>query len=162
VVSPQASSPIEIAFPCCATVRVHHDADMRLLQHVAAGLLGVAWCFVFRNRRGTQFKILYWVRDRWAIWHRRPEQGTFRALQASDDQASLSISSAELAMLIEGIDASEVHRKQRFRMSGKIDEFLVLYARINPLPETGLKRSCRSTMGLPSERFGRLRSVATT
>jgi hypothetical protein len=39
VVSPQASSPIEIAFPCGATVRVHHDADLRLMQHVATGLL---------------------------------------------------------------------------------------------------------------------------
>jgi hypothetical protein len=33
--------------------------------------------FVFRNRRGTQLKILYRVGDGWAIWHRRLEQGTF-------------------------------------------------------------------------------------
>jgi transposase len=71
--------------------------------------------FVFRNKRGTQLKILYWVGDGWAIWHRRLEQGTFRSLQASDGQASLSISAAELAMLLEGLDASEVHRRKRYQ-----------------------------------------------
>jgi hypothetical protein len=42
VVRPPVGSPIEISFPCGATIRVQHDADLRLLQHVAACLLGVA------------------------------------------------------------------------------------------------------------------------
>jgi hypothetical protein len=42
VIRPPVGSPIEIAFPCGATVRVQQDADLQLLQHVAACLLGVA------------------------------------------------------------------------------------------------------------------------
>jgi transposase len=58
-------------------------ADMRRSFDGLSGLVQAAMqlesasgaLFVFRNRRGTQLKILYWVGDGWAIWHRRLEVG---------------------------------------------------------------------------------------
>jgi hypothetical protein len=42
LVAAQGNQPIEIAFPCGATVRVQHGADLALLQRVAACLAEVA------------------------------------------------------------------------------------------------------------------------
>jgi transposase len=73
--------------------------------------------FVFRNRRGDRLKILYWDRDGLAIWYKRLEVGTFRFPVASRDQTRLEVSSADLAMLLDGVDLGSVRRTQRYQRS---------------------------------------------
>ena len=72
--------------------------------------------FVFRNRSGERLKILYWDRDGLALWYKRLEQGTFQlpARQANQDHG-LEISTADLAMLLEGIDLKSARRRPRYR-----------------------------------------------
>jgi transposase len=69
--------------------------------------------FVFRNQRGDRLKLLYWDEDGFVIVYKRLEAGTFRFPQA--DSASLQIRSADLHMLLDGVDFENVKRRRRFR-----------------------------------------------
>ncbi len=70
--------------------------------------------FVFRNRRGDRVKILYWDRSGFCIWYKMLEQGTFH-LPAGNDQY-VEMSSAELALLLEGIDLAGARRHLRYKL----------------------------------------------
>jgi transposase len=71
--------------------------------------------FVFRNRRADRLKLLYWDGDGYAVWYKRLESGTFRFPTALRGQASLIISAADWAMLLDGVDLSSVRRGKRYR-----------------------------------------------
>jgi transposase len=68
--------------------------------------------FVFRSRRADRVKVLYWDRDGYAIWYKRLEKGTFRFPEHLADGAELRAS--DLAMLLEGIDPTQVKRARRY------------------------------------------------
>ena len=71
--------------------------------------------FIFLNRRATQVRILFWDRDGYCVLCKRLEQGTFRRVQSADGEASVEIEAAELAMLLQGIDAQGVHKRKRYK-----------------------------------------------
>ena len=72
--------------------------------------------FVFRSKRGDRVKILYWNTQGYALWYTRLEVGTFRfPAPARDEQCSVVISAADLAMLLDGVDLSSVKRTKRYR-----------------------------------------------
>ncbi len=72
--------------------------------------------FVFRSKRGDRLKILYWNTHGYALWYTRLEAGTFRFPAATSvEQPGLSISAADLAMLLDGVDLSSVRRTKRYR-----------------------------------------------
>jgi transposase len=71
--------------------------------------------YVFLNRRLTQMRALFWDRDGYCYLAKRLEQGTFRRIESRDGQSYLEIESAELAMLLAGLDAEHVRRRKRFR-----------------------------------------------
>ncbi len=58
--------------------------------------------FVFRGRRGDRIKILWWDGDGLCLFAKRLEQGYFVWPQATS--GSVSLRSAQLSMLLEGID----------------------------------------------------------
>ena len=70
--------------------------------------------FVFRNRRADRVKLLYWDGDGYAIWYKRLEAGTFR-FPAAQGQPSVTVSAADWAMLLDGVDLSSVRRGKRFQ-----------------------------------------------
>ena len=71
--------------------------------------------FVFFNRRRDRVKILLWDRSGLALYYKRLEKGTFR-LSAFEHSDSLraEIESAELALILEGIDLAHAKRRPRF------------------------------------------------
>ena len=72
--------------------------------------------FVFRSRRADRLKLLYWEEGGFALWYKRLEAGTFGFPAATrDDQQSLTISAADLAMLLDGVDLASVKRTKRYR-----------------------------------------------
>jgi transposase len=76
--------------------------------------------FVFRSRRGDRLKLLYWDNDGLAIWYKRLEEGTFVFPPPSSERNQVGahgivIRSAELAMLLDGIDLANVKRRQRYQ-----------------------------------------------
>jgi transposase len=58
--------------------------------------------FVFRGRRGDRIKCLWWSGDGACLFYKRLENGHFVWPQA--ETGSVSLSSAQLSMLLEGID----------------------------------------------------------
>lgn len=73
--------------------------------------------FVFRSKRADRIKLLWWDTDGFAIWYKRLEQGTFRFPPVRGDQASVTISAADLTMLLDGVDLSSVRRSKRYQHS---------------------------------------------
>lgn len=72
--------------------------------------------FVFINRRGDQAKCLFWDRSGLCILHKRLEVGTFcRVRDATSGELHVEIDSAELGLMLEGIDLSNAKRRKRFR-----------------------------------------------
>lgn len=71
--------------------------------------------FVFFNRRRDRVKILVWDRSGLALYYKRLEKGTFR-LSAFEHPDSLraEIESAELALILEGIELANATRRPRF------------------------------------------------
>jgi transposase len=58
--------------------------------------------FVFRGRRGDRIKVLWWDGDGMCLFAKRLERGRFVWPQARE--GSVSLTSAQLSMLLEGID----------------------------------------------------------
>jgi transposase len=71
--------------------------------------------FVFRSKRADRIKLLYWDEDGYALWYKRLEAGTFRFPAIDEQQASVTISAADLAMLLDGVDLASVRRGKRYR-----------------------------------------------
>jgi transposase len=70
--------------------------------------------FVFRNKAGDRLKLLFWDRDGLVIYYKRLEEGTF-VFPARPDGRSVEIRSADLAMLLDGVDLDSVRRRKRYR-----------------------------------------------
>jgi transposase len=73
--------------------------------------------FVFRNKRADRVKLLYWDGDGYAIWYKRLEAGTFRFPKPAESAAGLTISAADLTMLLDGVDLASIRRQARYRRS---------------------------------------------
>jgi transposase len=72
--------------------------------------------FVFRNKRADRIKLLYWDGDGYAIWYKRLESGSFRFPASPEEPAvSLTVSAADLTMLLDGVDLASVRRRLRYR-----------------------------------------------
>ena len=70
--------------------------------------------FVFFNRSRDKIKILYWDNDGFAIWYKRLEKGTFHLTLPDTGKTSVTLTRAQLAMLLEGIDFQNVKQRKRF------------------------------------------------
>ncbi len=73
--------------------------------------------FVFANRRRDRIKILYWDRDGFAVWAKRPEEGTYAMPFGDLTENRREITAAELGALLSGIDLSQAKRRKRYRRS---------------------------------------------
>ena len=69
--------------------------------------------FVFLNRRRDRVKLLIWEEDGMLIVYKRLERGTF-ALPAGDGD-SIALSSAQLSLLLGGIDLKQTRPRKRYR-----------------------------------------------
>ena len=76
--------------------------------------------FVFLNRKQTQVRILYWERDGFCILMKRLERGTFRRSKRADGEVRVEIDAGDLALLLEGIDASRARRSKRYRKPSEL------------------------------------------
>ena len=68
--------------------------------------------FVFRNRRANALKMLIWTHGGFMLLYKKLEKGRFRWPVLADDRGTLS--PAELAALLEGIDLSSSRRLKRW------------------------------------------------
>ena len=70
--------------------------------------------FVFRSRRGDRLKILLWDQDGFVVWYKRLEAGVFKLPRVKEGARSLELRASELAMVLDGIDVSQLKRVPRY------------------------------------------------
>jgi transposase len=78
--------------------------------------------YVFRNRRGSHVRILFWDRSGYCLVSKRLEKGTFRVpwtTEAMAGRAHLQMEAAELSLLLEGIDLRGARRRPRWTPRGE-------------------------------------------
>jgi transposase len=68
--------------------------------------------FVFFNRPRTRVKVLAWDRSGYWLWYKRLEAGVFKLPKA--DRSRLELTSAELSLILEGIDLAGAKRQKRY------------------------------------------------
>ena len=72
--------------------------------------------YVFINRRGDVAQILFWDRTGFVVMRKRLEVGTFKLVREADGTATqMEIDSAELSLMLEGIDLHKATRRKRYR-----------------------------------------------
>ena len=73
--------------------------------------------FIFVNKKHNQVKLLLWEGDGFALYYKRLEQGTYELPSGDDPKTSLSISSQQLQLILQGISLKSVHRRKRYQHS---------------------------------------------
>lgn len=96
-------------------MRKGHDGLAALVQRQMGQDVFSGHLFVFVSRRGNRIKILSWDRGGFVLWYKRLERGRFRLPRVGEDEAVLQLDSAELSMLVDGIDYSRVRKPPRWR-----------------------------------------------
>jgi len=72
--------------------------------------------FAFINRRGHIAQLLFWDRNGFILMKKRLEAGTFRLARKPLPEAThVEIDSAELALMLEGIELDGATRRKRYR-----------------------------------------------
>ena len=72
--------------------------------------------FVFLNRRGHVAQLLFWDRSGFCIVKKRLEAGTFKLVATVAPGAThVEIDSAELALMLEGIELEGARRRKRYK-----------------------------------------------
>ena len=71
--------------------------------------------FVFSGKRRDRVKLLYFDGDGYAVWYKRLELGVYRWPCGAAEQASVTLSAADLTMILSGVDLASVKRTKRYR-----------------------------------------------
>jgi transposase len=80
--------------------------------------------FLFLNRRRDRIKILFWEPDGLVIFSKRLEAGTVQNLEPaagarrSSGPAGIELTTADLAMLLTGIDVTTAQRRKCYTHAG--------------------------------------------
>jgi transposase len=70
--------------------------------------------FVFRNKAADRIKLLIWEEDGYAIWYKRLEAGSYRFPSAPESLPRVEVRTADLVMLLAGVDLASVKRGKRY------------------------------------------------
>jgi transposase len=93
------------------------------LSALVSGVIGqdpmAGHLFVFFGRRADQVKVLYWDRTGYCVWSKRLERGRFRLPHSTPGpDGCVEVESAELGLILEGIDLAGARRRARWRRGG--------------------------------------------
>jgi len=98
-------------------MRRSYDGLMAIVQAEFARDIRLGDYFMFVNKRRDRIKIMWWDRDGLAIFMKRLEAGTVQKPLITSDTKSLVIDQAQLAMLLTGIDVSNIKRRKRYAVA---------------------------------------------
>ena len=96
-------------------MRKHIDGIAALVENLLQESPRSGHLFVVFNRRGDQVRILFWDRTGYCLLSKRLERGVFRMSWEGDVSGShVEMESAELALILEGIDLRGAKRRKRW------------------------------------------------
>ncbi len=107
-------------FLCTTPTNMHYSFDrlMGRAQEVFDQDPTSGHLFLFVNRSRDRMKILFWDRDRFCIWYKRLERGTFQLLTRTNDEEGIELDYAQLVRLLGGLDLRTGRRRKRYRRVG--------------------------------------------
>lgn len=97
----------------CTDMRKGIDGLAMLVQAVLRQDPFCGHLFVFRGRKANLIKIVYWDGTGLCLFTKRLEQGVFLWPSNIEQGETLTLSSAQLAMLIDGVDWRVPERRWR-------------------------------------------------
>lgn len=83
---------------------------MQLQMSVLSGSV-----FIFINKKRNQVKLILWEGDGLAMYYKRLEKGTYELPVYNDENSSVSISSQELHLILQGISLKSIHKRKRYQ-----------------------------------------------
>jgi transposase len=121
-----------LSFPHAVRIFLHTEAvDLRKSFDGLSGLVSQAFpdqdllsghLFLFLNGRRDRIKMLHWDADGLVIWYKRLEAGSFQIPRRITPGAAVELKSAQLAMLLSGIDLATARQRKRYRRPEEIRE----------------------------------------
>ena len=113
-----------LSFPPCVRIfiatqpidgRKGVDSLVSLIRSILAMDPLSGHIYVFFSKRRDRVRIVYWDRNGFAMWTKRLEKGQFHPAFSQDGRLVASlIESAELMLLLEGIDLAGARRRPRW------------------------------------------------
>jgi transposase len=87
--------------------------SLRSFRNTSRRIRSPAICFAFRGRNASRLKILFWDGNGLCLFTKRIDQGGFIWPRMGDPGGTVTLSPAQPAMLIEGIDWRTPERRWR-------------------------------------------------
>ena len=99
-----------------------HPTDMRKSFDALSGLvrnnLGYnpinGEVFIFINKRRDKIKLLHWQGSGYLLYYKRLETGTFELPRYDASVGSISLSYAQMIMIMDGLSIKNLHQRKRY------------------------------------------------
>jgi len=73
--------------------------------------------FIFINRRRDKIKLLHWQGISFTLYYKRLEEGTFEVPGYDPQAGSITLSYAQLVMLVDGLTIENIEKRKRYTPS---------------------------------------------
>lgn len=75
--------------------------------------------FIFINRSRNKIKLLHWQGIGFTLYYKRLEEGTFELLNYDPQVSSITLSYAQIVMLVDGLSIKNIQQRKRFSLPGE-------------------------------------------
>jgi len=99
-------------------MRRSFDALAGMVEHVVGQNPRTGHLFVFFSRHRDRVKVLFWDRSGFCLLYKRLEKGTFRLPIVPKDTLAIELVSADLQLILEGLDLDYAARHRRYATPG--------------------------------------------
>ena len=72
--------------------------------------------FIFINRRRDKIKLLHWQGVSFTLYYKRLEEGTFEVPDYDPEVGSITLSYAQLVMLVDGLTIKNIQKRKSYTM----------------------------------------------
>jgi transposase len=73
--------------------------------------------FIFINRRRDKIKLLHWQGISFTLYYKRLEEGTFEVPTYDPRAGSITLSYAQMVMLVDGLTIKNIEKRKRYTPS---------------------------------------------
>ncbi|MBC8344112.1 MAG: IS66 family insertion sequence element accessory protein TnpB [Bacteroidetes bacterium] len=72
--------------------------------------------FIFINRLRNKIKLLHWQGIGFTLYYKRLEEGSFEALDYDPEVGSISLSYAQIVLLVDGLSIKNIQKRKLFSL----------------------------------------------
>lgn len=72
--------------------------------------------FIFINRPRNKIKLLHWQGIGFTLYYKRLEEGTFEALDYDPEVGSITLSYAQIVMMVDGLSIKNIQKRKLFSL----------------------------------------------